>query len=366
MDMHRLLSAFDPDSGPYVMATVIHTVGHAYRKRGSAMILGLDGTKTGSISPGCLETDLQERAPCVWDSGQAQIVGYNLQPEEDAVWGEALGCGGEIRILLEPVQGELRRQLLDAKKTLDGRRSVRFIRRRLEDGRIAYAAVHLPSAASGEPGILLEEKGGGDEMLTFDWHPQPRLLLFGAGDDSIPIARLAMQSGFAVTVADWRSGLCTPERYPGSQLMVGRPEEIASAFKLGVNDYVVVCSHQLERDRRMIELALAAGARYIGVMGSKKRIALLLGEERPSNVYAPIGCSIGAEGADEIAVSVAAELIAVHRGAENGGRKGAGADEAVRRLFGRGTKPENGAAEAFHEAAGWNAARSYGASCSIR
>lgn len=365
MDMHRLLSGLARQSAPCMLATVAEVAGHAYRKRGSAMVLAADGKKLGSISPGCVENDLQERLGGVWESGRPQLIHYNMQPEDDAIWGEALGCGGTIDVLLEPVQDELHELLTEARQRLDAQEAVRF-RRRYVDGRMDYsldlepAGISVPPEQTVHAGVVFE--------LVSVWRPEPRLILFGAGDDGVPIAALAAKSGFTVTVADWRPGLCRSDRFPDAEFAVGSADEIADKLKLRASDYIVICSHQLERDRRFLELARGAGAHYIGLMGSRRRIALLLGEHEPvpANVYAPIGLFIGAEGPDEIAVSIAAELIAVHRGGAGSNKKEAEQGEAVRYLFGRGKQHADGPSEAVSPAGGWGQPGRTRASCSFR
>jgi xanthine dehydrogenase accessory factor len=144
--------------------------------------------------------------------------------------------------------------------------------------------------------------------------PRPRLILFGAGADAPPICDAAARIGFRVTVADWREHLLGSERFPLAESFAAAPSgaELAEALGIGPDDFVLLCSHHLRRDRDVLEAALGRNPAYIGLLGSKKRAAALLdGLPGGDRVRAPVGLPIGAVGPDEIAVSIAAELVAV-------------------------------------------------------
>ncbi|HUC90429.1 MAG TPA: XdhC family protein [Paenibacillus sp.] len=303
MDSFELLERVAASDVPLALATVSRVSGHAYRKAGAAMLLASDGSKFGSISPGCLEEDLQERVAALLEEGKPQIVTYDMRPEEDAVWGDAIGCGGVVTVLLEPVTGTLQALLNEARLRvsagerlrLERSRSGEYIRYRLMPG-----GEEPRAADDGEAGLA-------DIRLE----PRPRLLLFGAGEDAVPICEAALRIGFLVTVADWRAGRATSERFPHANLIVGTADEIVRGAGLGSDDYVLLCGHQLRKDREMLEAVLPLHPVYIGVMGSRKRIdALFEGLQATPAVHAPVGLAIGADGPNEIAVSIAAELIA--------------------------------------------------------
>ncbi|KAA8745270.1 XdhC family protein [Paenibacillus sp. UASWS1643] len=107
MEMHDLC-AITARETRCVLATAIKVEGHAYRKQGVSMLLTEDGKMYGSISPGCLESDLQARVSHVLDTKQMEFAEYDMRPEDDLSWGETIGCGGLVVVLLEPVCGELR------------------------------------------------------------------------------------------------------------------------------------------------------------------------------------------------------------------------------------------------------------------
>lgn len=315
MELYDLIALIEQGWSEPVLATVIGVEGHAYRKAGACLLVDGGGRIAGSVSPGCLEDDLAARAGAVWRQGTPELIDYELREDRDAIWGEAIGCGGSLRLLLEPVRGRLLRLLLAAKRELDAGAAVRLVRRIDAGGRrvrCRLQAVSASAAGEAEAGRLAASAGGRE--LALELRPKPRLVVFGAGHDAVPLVRLAVQIGFRAVVADWREGLCTAERFPGAELAVGSPEETLLRLGLNERDYVVVMSHQLQRDRSFVRGLLERRLRYAGIMGSRTRTERLLeGAAAPDWLRYPVGLDIGADGPDEIAVAIAAELLAVKR-----------------------------------------------------
>ncbi|ANY69552.1 hypothetical protein BBD42_25980 [Paenibacillus sp. BIHB 4019] len=375
MDMHEVLDSIVKLEQPAALATIIRVEGHAYRKEGAAMLLRLDRTKTGSISPGCLEADLQERVSRVCSAEAFEIIIYNMQPEEDIMWGDTIGCGGIIHVLLEPVTTALRNQLLQARERLRAGEAVVLDRSWPKAGngnctgivyRLGPASAASESRNSWKAGAELVEEAG---TFSTKLEPRPRAIVFGAGPDAEALCTMLPGCGFHVAVADWRTHIST-ENEDNSWFNVarvtGKPEELASKLQFNKNDFFIVCSHQLHYDYQLIQLALEARAIYIGVMGSRKRIKQLFGEGTlPENVYAPIGLSIEAEGPYEIALSIASELIKV-RAAFRAKSREAIRDEGVRHLFGGWPQQPDEAAEAAAPFIAGSYAWQPGASCSIK
>ncbi|WP_091181867.1 XdhC family protein [Paenibacillus catalpae] len=355
MDMINILRAIRQLEQPAVLATIIEVEGHAYRKAGAAMLLMSSGESVGTISPGCIESDLHERVSLVWEADRYEVTEYNMEPDEDPIWGESVGCGGIIRVLLEPVAGELRSILMAALELLNGGREATLVRS-LRGQELSYELM-IASSASEEPC---------DWQFSVLLSNRQRVILFGAGPDAVPIYQLLTQSSFHVVVADWRPGLLAS--FPGAEHCLGTPAQLKEMLDLNGEDAVIVCSHHLYYDREMIEWTLESKPRYIGVMGSTKRIGMLFnGEVPPDHVKAPIGLSIGAEGPYEIAVSIAAELIVLRkewRDRQVSNRQKGERHEHIWNLFGSGTEQPHGQAEAAARAFAGRSTRQYGASCS--
>jgi xanthine dehydrogenase accessory factor len=328
-----------------VLATIVKVQGHAYRKLGAAMLLYADGERAGGISPGCLEADLEERVPEVLTQGRAQYVEYDMSDPDDFAWGEAVGCGGTIHVLMEPVAGKLETILGEIKLELDCGQACLLSRSWDASGQVSYkvkpSVHHGVSAAAGAASLQLY------------CSPRPRLIIFGAGTDAEPLAALAGQAGFQVVVADWRESLCCSGRFPaGCDTVAGSPPQLIEQLQINGTDYVVIMSHQLERDRQCLELLLKQPPRYAGLLGSKSRAATILdGRIPPAWLRFPVGLPIGAEGPLEIAISIVAELIAVRRSRVHAGyRRESYGNSGDRHLFGGRTKQAYGGSEAFYPA----------------
>ncbi|SFI33123.1 xanthine dehydrogenase accessory factor [Paenibacillus sp. UNC496MF] len=357
MDMAALLNLIAelPEEEVPVLATVVRVNGHAYRKQGAAMLFLPGGGRAGSVSAGCLEDDLQARAAGVAESGKPACAAYNLRSEEDAVWGESMGCGGEIMVLLEAVAGELR-QLLGLAGLYLAKGIETTLERKWGEAAVAYTLRNGSDviASAGTVGVLgscgreladarpnaarPDAAERADRLrLAVKIAPKPRLVLFGDGEDARAIADIAEGIGFRAVTADWR------ESRRGRADAVGTPAELVDALRLGAGDYLMLCSHRLDVERRLLELVLPLGLRYIGIIGSRTRIRMLFeGLERTPNVHAPAGLPLPADGPREIAVSVAAQLIEERHASADSNEERKMRHENRRDLFGGRLQPANG------------------------
>ncbi len=151
--------------------------------------------------------------------------------------------------------------------------------------------------------------------------PPPKLAIFGAGHDAIPLVSYATKLGYQVTVIDARHAFVTSERFPSANLIRTHPSGFAEKVLLSPRTYVVLMNHHLERDKESLAFALAKNVAYIGVLGPRSRYERMLGALKKENrmssvenlaiVRNPIGVDIGADTPDEIAMSVMSELIAI-------------------------------------------------------
>jgi xanthine dehydrogenase accessory factor len=116
MDIHNIINEIASNSQRYVLATTISVQGHSYRKAGAMMLILENGLTIGCISPGCLEVDLLERVPDILLTNKSQLVEYDMLSEDDYSWGEAIGCGGKLQVLLEPVTDALHEYILEIKR----------------------------------------------------------------------------------------------------------------------------------------------------------------------------------------------------------------------------------------------------------
>lgn len=159
------------------------------------------------------------------------------------------------------------------------------------------------------------KSGWYDHLYVHCFEPRPTLFIFGAGEDAKPLVSLAKETGFFVTVCDWREGLCTPVRFPeADRCIIGFPKEIMSSISIKKQDFIMIMTHHFKRDQELLEILQNCPCRYLGVLGSRHRTSRLLGGiDKPNWICSPAGLSIGAEGPSEIAVSIMAEMIQMIR-----------------------------------------------------
>lgn len=164
--------------------------------------------------------------------------------------------------------------------------------------------------------------GGRMEIFVEPILPAPRLWLLGAGHVAKPTAALARSVGFEVLVVDEREELNTAERFPGCQLLLDDPSDALQRGKLDQRDWVVIVTHDHQLDERALEAASGQAARYVGLVGSRRKVFRLVervnlkrqGDVPFERIYAPVGLDIGAITPEEIAVSIVAELVALRHG----------------------------------------------------
>jgi xanthine dehydrogenase accessory factor len=298
-----------------VLATVVKTAGSSYRRPGAQMLVLPGGETIGSISGGCLERDVIARAEKMRGSGHAELLTYDTTSEEDVLFGVGLGCKGVIEILLET---EFEKKLdFIAKLFRERRTGVIATTIRGSVGKVGFPAESFERSTT-----KLFEDGG--EIFYEVIHAPTPLFIFGAGFDAIPLAKFASDLGFEVTVVDRRPAYAARERFPDADdVLVLAPNEIS---KLPLNDrsVAVVMSHHYVSDRDYLKGLLGVPLRYLGVMGPRRRAEKMLAEFRDEGILAgedslqkmhnPIGLDIGAEGPEQIALAIMAEITTVLSG----------------------------------------------------
>ncbi|MCZ4247379.1 XdhC family protein [Bacillus amyloliquefaciens] len=328
-DIHRILDVIANSAKPKVLATIIKTEGSAYKKEGASMLILGDKTRVGMLSAGCLEDDLAERSEQVWAAGEPLIVHFDMSAEDDLSWGQGVGCNGVLTVLLEPVKGELERHLMTVKKCLDGKKSVTRVKRFTEtlepkedmyiaeDGSVFGTGDFMEQVQKLKNPLYDTEKGIKKDEHTSDLFfihqmiPKPCLYVFGAGEDAKPLVSLAAGTGFHVTVIDWRPALCNNGHFPeAGHLIAGVLEEVMEGLSITHRDFIIIMTHSFQKDRTILHKFKDEDVFYKGVLGPRRRTKRLLGgAEIPEDIHSPIGLSIGAQGPEEIAVSIVGEMI---------------------------------------------------------
>ncbi len=307
------------------LATVIRVRGSAYRHEGAKLLVTEDDV-TGNVSGGCLEEDVREVARQVMRTGVAERRSWCGGADEISAWDLGVGCEGEVEILIEPVTDarDAERALIDAERAHVVLTSLTAV-----PGAGTATASGPPrreplEGAAATPwlqgGSRLAERDG-DPVFVDVLVPPPRLLLVSAGDDARHVAALAAGVGFRVVVADRRPGLLTAPRFPSPiRLVETDATRLGERVVLEADDFAVVMTHHFADDTDYARALLRSPVRYLGLLGPRARTERLLGvlrREAPfeeDRIYAPIGLDIGTDGAEQVALAVVAELLAVRSG----------------------------------------------------
>lgn len=301
------------------LATLVKLEGSGYRRPGAKLLIREDGSVVGQVSGGCLENDLRERAlRQLANRGEPELVHYDTGGDEDTLWGLGLGCNGKLDVFIQRIAPDDPVDQLPAiLERLSGIEA--FALRTLLDGREAGRISLGPPFTDERSGIMLDGDG---RMFVDHLEPPPDVVIVGAGDDAIPLVRLATEAGFRVTLVDHRASYATAARFPdAASIAVTRPESAGSAVPGNAQTYAVIMNHALTFDKAWAARFAATAAPYIGLLGpARRRDEILAGlpPESHARIHGPIGLDIGADDAAQIAISIVAEILAVD------GRRSAG------------------------------------------
>jgi xanthine dehydrogenase accessory factor len=298
------------------VATVVATRKSAPRPIGSKLWVSESGEMKGSVSGGCVESDVVHAAQEVLAGGPARLLTYGIT--DDMALGIGLPCGGEIDVFVEPA-GEEEEPSSDVVLTVVEGEGVG---EKLHDDELERAA-----RRRGRSHLF----DLGDRKIFADvFAPPTRLLVYGAVDTADALCAAAKLLGWHTIVADARARFATRERLPNAdEILVAWPEETLEQVKPDVGTAVVLLTHDDKFDFPMIRGTLETDAFYIGLLGSRRnqerRRALLLeagvAEAELDRVSGPCGLDVGAESPAETALSILAEILALRAGRTGGSLK---------------------------------------------
>ena len=336
------------------LATIVAVRGSTYRRPGARLLVPEEGAPIGNISGGCLEGDVADMARIVMDEGRARLAGWDLTADDDAVWGLGLGCNGAIEVFIEPADraAEVAHALAAA---LEDERPICVVVVLESDrpdtvapgSRLMVRPDGTVEGSLGDPDVDAWAIDAGRELLAAErseirtfpggvrafvevLEPPLRLVVCGAGHDAIPLVRAAAILGWNAVVVDDRPAFLNEQRYPGAHGFVALedPQDVAKMAPIDERTFVVVMTHNFLRDKAYLRSLLGSPAPYIAMLGPAARTQRLLmdlaeegvgvTEEQRSRIHGPAGLDLGAEGPEEIAGAIVAEIVAVKRGRGGG------------------------------------------------
>ncbi|WP_096435115.1 XdhC family protein [Alteribacter populi] len=331
-DLFRILNELQESKHIKVLSTIIKVEGSSYRKEGAVMLHKEDGSQIGLLSGGCLESDLAERFEEVIKDRTSRTVVYDTRVEDDLSWGQGSGCNGSISVLLEPIDTELEKHLKRVQEYLNKGVTIHHVKKLSElDAVTDYIFItenqQFFGNWSGEfpdhlyrrflerknTTIVLEDSSERYFIQTIE--PKPRLIIFGAGPDVRPLVSFAAKTGFYVIVVDWRPAFCNQSHFPdANELILDFPSSFLNEYQFISSDSVIVMTHNFQKDQEILKTLLQNKLQYLGVLGPRKRTYRLLESENiPDKIHSPVGLPIDADGPEEIAISILAEVIKTNR-----------------------------------------------------
>jgi xanthine dehydrogenase accessory factor len=259
------------------LATIVEVRGSIPSYETAKLLVREDGSMIGTIGGGCVEAEVWNAAREVMQTEKPKRLTFNLGQE--AAYDNGLICGGQLDVFVEPVL------------------------------------------------------------------PVPHAFIFGAGHISKSLSKVATLAGFATVVIDDRDAFANRERFPeAADVHAAEYEAVFPSLPINETSYIIIVTRGHRDDMRVLKLAIATPARYIAMIGSKRKVLNVIRELEKEGIpraaferiHAPMGLNIGAVSPEEIAISVAAEMIAVRRGAASNWRSlsmSVFADESLRAVL---------------------------------
>ena len=336
-----------------VLATVVAASGSTYRRPGARLLLSTERWIAGGISGGCLERDVLGKAWWRTREGPVVVTYDSTSADDEETWTFGLGCNGRVDVLLERLSASGEAHPLDFIARCLATRQAGVMATVFRGGRVGELGRRLFLDADGVRSDLpegplrdgvrasaetvwrdgrtraerIEGPAGACEVLLEVIRPPRSLVVFGSGQDAVPLVKLAAALGFHLTVVSNTSGGAPADLFQEASVrLTASPSAVREKLILEPDAAVVIMTHNLGHDRGYLRFALESASEYVGILGPRARTERLLNELaeegfRPSEarraaLYSPIGLHLGAEQPEEIALSILAEVVAKFSGAD--------------------------------------------------
>lgn len=333
LDLLPELKQWKEENKQVAIARVIKTWGSSPRPTGSVMLINEADKMAGSVSGGCVEGAVVKASKKIFESKEAKKLAYGVSDEE--AWNVGLSCGGSIQVFLQPISFEASSIWTRVIENLDKNKSSIVISS-LEDGLNKNTLIdedgkvhgdELPESVLKASQIAYDERVSrsieeeGVEYFIHLFPRKPQLLVIGAAHITVDLVRLGNLFGFETIVIDPRGYFAQNTVFtdPPAQQLESYPSEVLDQFPLDAYTFCAILSHDPKIDDNALQVLLPSKVAYIGALGSRKthakRTARLLekgiSQEQIDRIHAPIGLSIHAKSAREIALSIMGQIIGV-------------------------------------------------------
>ena len=323
-DIIETLERWTGEGASVALGSVVERVGSAPRDPGAALAVSSRREVAGGVTGGCVEPAVIREANEVLGGSRGRLVSYGLDDEDGFDVG--LTCGGRIAVAVYRLDPELVPTIAEAVRT-DRAIAVTL---RLDDANFGEQAIYagengFDSGLSGAARSLLEigesaivETSDGEKIFVESYAPRPNMYVFGASDHVAALVPVAKMIGYRVTVCDPRKAFVTRERFPDADVLSHEwPHDFLEHAPIDARTAILMMTHDIKFDRPAFKLALRSEAGFIGAIGSEKtrtdRNAKLredgIGDADLARLHAPVGIQIGARTPEEVAVTIAAQLI---------------------------------------------------------
>lgn len=326
--LEQLLS----DNSELALATVVHVDGSAYRRPGARMLVTGDGNWWGAISGGCLEGDMLKKAQMAMMTQQIKLVTYDTREDDPFQLGVGLGCQGLIDIVIDPIRSHLEAFCSAMKQAVTSYESGVLISEWDENDLSTFQYQYVPQSEmhsfdADKKEILVEKAAHyrlvqGKSILLEYIPPMPRIWIFGNQFDAMA---LIQQINLLAWEIHW-VGNVQKMNSLGKKL-VKQVYDWEADFEILPDDSLIIMTHDFNRDVFLMKhLSAVTSFAYWGILGPQKRMDKLQGQlndegiditELRKKMASPIGLDVGAEGPEEIAISIIAEILA-HKNKRNG------------------------------------------------
>jgi len=343
-ELNDIIHAYDKavsQNKKTALVTVVKVIGSSYRRPGARMLVTEDGEITGAISGGCLEGDALRKAQFAIFQQKNKLEIYNTTNDEDNGLGVQLGCNGIVYILFESINPEDENNPVNLLKRLAQKRKDVILITSFNQNKNAFQkgttclVSETESYCNNEDNNLVEEgrsvlkqkativMENEDKSVLYQFVPPSiQLVIVGAGNDAQPLSEIASLLGWNIIVVDGRPAYATQQRFlKANKISVTKPSDILSVIEIDEQTAVVLMTHNFTYDVAALQTLIHTNCKYIGTLGPKDKLNKMIealrengnetGDNKLKNIYGPVGLDIGAETAEEIALSIISEIMAV-------------------------------------------------------